>query len=196
VLRHRTLLSCERLVAVLALALVLFLGLTAGRARADEAGRQMQLEVVLNGNPTQLIGAFVMLDDGRIAARRQELEEIGIAPRGYASPDKLVILDDLFGLSYRYEESTQRISITAPEELLVTKEYNISRRAEAPELAKTDYGAVLNYTLFASGGSSPISGRSRSAAPRQASMAAFSRHTARSASRPSCVRHWMNASRR
>jgi outer membrane usher protein len=145
------LLSCERLFAVLALALVL--GFTAGRAQADEAGQQMQLEVVLNGNPTQLIGAFVMLNNGRIGARRQELEDIGIAPRGYASPDKLVILDDVFGLSYRYEEATQRIAITAPEEVLVTKEYNISRKPPAPELAKTDYGAVLNYNLFASGAS-------------------------------------------
>jgi outer membrane usher protein len=147
------LLSCERLFAVLALALVLLLGFTAGRAGAEEAGRQMQLEVVLNGAPTQLIGAFVMLDDKRIAARRQELEDIGIAARGHASPDKLVILDDLFGLTYRYEEATQRISITAPEELLVRKEYNLSNAPSAPELAKTDYGAVLNYTLFAGGAS-------------------------------------------
>ncbi len=148
----RALLRCDRLFAVLALVLVL--GWTAGRARADDTGRQMQLEVILNGNPTKLIGAFVMFDDGRIGARRQELEEVGLNPRGYDSPDKLVVLDDVFGLSYRYEESTQRIAITAPDELLLTKEYNISNRPTAPELAKTDYGAVLNYTLFASGTSS------------------------------------------
>jgi outer membrane usher protein len=145
------LLSCERLFAVLALVLVL--GFTAGPARADEAGRPMQLEAVLNGVPTQLIGAFVMRDDGHLAARRQELVDIGLNPRGDASPDRVVILDDLFGLSYRYEESTQRLSITAPEELLITKEYDLRNAPPPPELAKTDYGAVLNYNLFASGAS-------------------------------------------
>ncbi|HEX4555601.1 MAG TPA: fimbria/pilus outer membrane usher protein [Xanthobacteraceae bacterium] len=135
------------------LALVLVLGFTAGRGRADEAGRQMQLEVVLNGVPTQLIGAFVMRDDGHLAARRQELVDIGLNPRGDASPDRIVVLDDLFGLSYRYEESTQRVSITAPEELLITKEYNLRNAPPPPELAKPDYGAVLNYNLFASGAS-------------------------------------------
>ena len=55
---------------------MLTLGFTAGRGGAEEVGRQMQLEIILNGSPTQLIGAFVLLEDGRIAVRRQELEEI------------------------------------------------------------------------------------------------------------------------
>src|SRR3954470_12325938 len=145
----------ERLFAVLALTLLIVLGLPVEKIRAEDAGRPMQLEVILNGNPTQLIGAFVMLEDQRIAASRRELEELGLNPRGNAAPDKLIVLNDLFGLSYRYEESTQRISLTAPVELLRTKEYDLSNRAESIAPAPANYGAVLNYNLFSSGSGGP-----------------------------------------
>src|SRR5882672_7368245 len=133
--------------------LMLALGFTAGRVAAEEVGRQLQLEVIVKGSPTKLIGAFVMLEDRHIAVRRQELEEIGLNPRGYASPDSLIVLDDLPGLSYRYEEETQRISITAPEKLLATKEYSASDNPQKTLAVQSDYGAVLNYTLFSSAAS-------------------------------------------
>ena len=67
-----------RLIA--ALLLILALGSTAGDAGAEEAGRELQLEVIVNGTPTNLIGSFTMLEGKRIAARRAELEEIGLNP--------------------------------------------------------------------------------------------------------------------
>ena len=139
--------------------LALVVALTTARARGQEpvaepAGQSMQLEVIVNGSPTQLIGSFQRFDDGRIAARRQELEEIGLNPRGYASPDQLVVLNDLVGLSYKYEEATQRLLITAPDELLRTKEYDARGRTEMARPTQTDWGAVLNYNLFSSGSSS------------------------------------------
>src|SRR4051812_4067176 len=140
-----------RLFAVPVLALLMVLGLPVERIRAEDAGRPVQLEVYLNGNPTQLIGAFVMLEDQRIAASRRELEELGLNPRGNTAPDKLIVLNDLVGLSYRYEESTQRISLTAPEELLRIKEYDLSGKPESIAPSPANYGAVLNYNLFSSG---------------------------------------------
>jgi outer membrane usher protein len=119
-------------------------------ARAQDAGRPMQLEVVLNGNPTKLIGSFSMLDGNRLAATRQELRELGLDPRGSTtSPDQVVVLDEMFGVSYRYEEATQRVLITAPEEQLAVKEYNLR---SAPELTpvQSDWGGVVNYNFFAS----------------------------------------------
>src|SRR5690349_4648798 len=112
----------------------------------------MQLEVILNGNPTQLIGSFVMRPDRRLAARLQELEELGLKPRDPAKFDSLVVLDDLSGLSYVYEESTQQVCITAPPDLLVRRDYDMSRRAPASVPVQSGYGAVLNYDLFGSGG--------------------------------------------
>jgi outer membrane usher protein len=117
---------------------------------AEEIARAMQLEVIINDTPTQLIGAFVMRDDGRIATRRQELEEIGFNPRGYASPDQLVALDELPGLSYRYDEPTQRIFITAPDELRARKEYKIINKQQDAAPVQSDYGSVLNYSVFSS----------------------------------------------
>ncbi|MEA3088679.1 MAG: outer rane usher protein [Caballeronia sp.] len=118
-------------------------------ARAEDAGRPMQLEVILNGNPTKLIGSFSMLDGNRLAATRQELKELGLDPRGSASPDQVVVLDEMFGVSYRYEEATQRVLITAPEEQLAVKEYNLR---SVPELTpvQSDWGGVVNYNFFGS----------------------------------------------
>ena len=93
--RARSALCVARLLA--ALALLLAVAGTAGRARAEEA---LQLEVFINDIPTQLIGAFVLLEGKRIASRQHELEEIGLNPKGHAEPDKLVTLDDLAGVSY------------------------------------------------------------------------------------------------
>jgi len=145
------LLRVERLLALLAL--VLALGFAPARAGAGEAGQPMQLEVFLNGNPTQLIGAFVLFDDKRIGALKQELMESGLKPPGNDPPDKLIVLDDIFGLTYRYEEATQRILITAPEELLAPKEFDLSNSPKSVPPMESNYGAVLNYNLFASGAS-------------------------------------------
>ncbi|MEA2871282.1 MAG: outer rane usher protein [Hyphomicrobiales bacterium] len=119
-------------------------------ARAEDAGRPMQLEVILNGTPTKLIGAFTMLEGNRLAATRQELLELGLNPRGYASPGDLVVLDQVFGLSHKYDETTQRILITAPEEQLAVKEYNLRTAAELTP-AQSDWGGIVNYNVFASG---------------------------------------------
>jgi len=151
------------------LALALVLGCTAGRAGAQvvaqvaaggaapaatAADEPMQLEVILNRNPTQLIGAFVMRADKRMASRRAELEELGINPPGHDAPDTLIVLDDLPGLAYRYDEATQRIEITAPRELLLTKRYDLSHRVRSDVPVQSGWGAVLNYDLLASSGSS------------------------------------------
>jgi len=129
---------------------VFVLGFAVVPARAEDAGRPMQLEVILNGTPTKLIGALTMLEGNRLAATRQELLELGLNPRGYASPGDVIVLDQVFGLSYKYDESTQQVHITAPEEQLAIKEYNLRT---APELtpAQSDWGGVVNYNFFSSG---------------------------------------------
>ena len=109
----------------------------------------MQLEVILNGIPTKLIGSFTMLDGNRLAAAPQELRELGLDPRGSSSKAELVVLDQVFGLSYKYDESTQRVLITAPEELLAVKEYNL-RASQERVLVQSDWGGVVNYDFYSS----------------------------------------------
>ena len=127
--------------------LVLAIGGTTDLARAEES---LQLEVYINEVPTQLIGAFVMLDDKHIASRQHELEDMGLNPKGHGEPDKLVTLDDLAGVSYRYDESTQRIYITAPDNMRISKQYDLSNRTPTNLPIQSAYGAVLNYDLFSS----------------------------------------------
>jgi len=141
------------------------------RARAQDAARPMQLEVVLNGNPTKLIGSFSMLDGNRLAATRQELRELGLDPRGSTtSPDQVVVLDEMFGVSYRYEEATQRVLITAPEEQLAVKEYNLR---SAPELTPFSPTGAASSTIISSPrvSATSMAVRSRSTACRSRSMA-------------------------
>src|SRR5206468_6095047 len=83
-------------------------------------------------------------------SRQHELEEIGLNPKGHSEPDKLVTLDELPGVSYRYEESTQRIYITASDEMRISKEYDLSNRTKTDLPIQSAYGAVLNYDLFSS----------------------------------------------
>jgi outer membrane usher protein len=131
------------------LALALALGFTTKCIGASEGVRALQLEVFVNDNPTNLIGSFTLLEGRRISARQAELEELGLKPQGRASPDELIVLDDLPGLTYRYEEQEQRISITTSDELRIRKSYDASGRSEEPIPVRVDYGGVLNYTLFA-----------------------------------------------
>jgi len=111
---------------------------------------QLQLEVYINELPTGLIGSFVQLSDKRMAARSTELTELGIKPASSAAGDKPVILEDIPGLSYRYQEAEQKIFFRAGDERLVAKVYNVRGKPAPVPAARADFGAVMNYALFAS----------------------------------------------
>jgi len=154
--------------------LVLAFALASSRAISAEGDVcPLQLEVFINQTPTHLIGAFDLIQGSKIAAKRAELEEIGLKPRGYASPDQEIVLDELVGLAYRYDEATQQIFITVTDELRARRELVASGQPKEVIAARTDYGAVLNYDLYAgttsgewlprsyvyNGGSATIDGR-------------------------------------
>src|SRR2546423_1901234 len=131
---------------------VVVLGLLSGRATAvTDDMCQLQLEVFINQTPTHLIGAFTLLVGGKIAVRRAEMEEIGLKPRGYASPDQMIVLDELAGLSYRYDEATQQLFITVGDELRAAKMLDASAAPKEDTAVRSDYGGVLNYTLYSAG---------------------------------------------
>ena len=143
----RTIHACRQL---LSLALVLGSFSTGAIAGVGDIC-ELQLEVYVNDAPTHLIGSFTMVVGGRIAARRAELEEIGLKPRGYESPDTMIVLDELAGLSYRYAEANQQIFIAAPDELRAAKELAGTPGPKEAIALRSGYGGVLNYTLFSAG---------------------------------------------
>lgn len=126
----------------------LWFGIVAGGKAAEL--QPLQLEVLINGNSTNLIGSFVRDGDGRIGAAPAELKAVGIRVDNRTASSAVVFLDDLPGLSYRYDASTQRLLVTAKDDRRVPKIYDVRPEPAAKTEARADYGAVLNYNLFAS----------------------------------------------
>jgi outer membrane usher protein len=134
--------------ALVAVAVLLVAGLDAQFASALPDPKSLQLEVVVNNAPTNLIGKFFLLDDGRIASTRGELDEIGLKTDEHQSADGLVILDDLSSVRYRYDEPGQKIFITVSDAQRKAREYNANGAPAERVAAQAGYGAVLNYDLL------------------------------------------------
>lgn len=120
--------------------------LAAGDARTNEEGGgvPLQLEVFINGDPTNLVASFVQRSDGSIAVAPAELREIGLA----TPPDAaVVVLDQMPGIAYSYDEAAQAIHFTVKSEARATNVYDLRQEKASPEV-RTDTGAVLNYSLF------------------------------------------------
>jgi outer membrane usher protein len=145
----------KRSFLIAALALVSFV-LPAKHAKAAQ-GIALQLEVILNDVPTNLVASFIQLPDNRIGACAAELIEIGIKISGASSDNHPILLDDIPGVAYRYDEPGQKIFVRAGDKGLVTRVYNVYGRPKVIAPVPTDFGAVFNYTLFASSTAFPKS---------------------------------------
>lgn len=109
--------------------------------------RDLRLDVSLNGTRLDLIGSFVQMSDGRLAATAAELQELGIeAPES----DAPVPLDTLAGLGFDYDEARQSIALRAGPERMVVR--RLGSRGDAREVlpaARSDWGVATNYVFFA-----------------------------------------------
>src|SRR5690554_5786941 len=72
---------------------------------------ELQLEVLINGQPSGFVAAFTRDVEGRFFARAGELREVGIRPPAGATDDRVVGLADLPGLTRTYDEAGQRLDI-------------------------------------------------------------------------------------
>ena len=121
------------------------------RAEPQQAsGTPLQLEIFLDDRPARLIGAFVRTPDGRMTSRRQELREAGIEAPGAGGGDEIVVLENIPGLAYQYDETRQTIRFVAPLNLRSTHNYDGHSALGDDVPAQTALGAVLNYNLFTS----------------------------------------------
>lgn len=125
---------------------------------SNHASMNLELDVRLNGASRNLISTFRGSPDGSVlGATPGELAQIGFDPRRLlALPDGLVHLADLPGLRVRYNEAEQTIDLEAPAELLATTRLDargLASTGTVPTTA-TPLGAVVNYTMFATGGQS------------------------------------------
>ena len=128
-----------------------------GRAGDGRPERDLQLDVLLDGQAIGLIGAFRQGGNGEVSARRKELEELGIRVPPAFRPDDAVPLSAIPALTYRYDEAAQRIDLRLPQGGRLPKTYDAAARDTSSTTASAaGTGAVLNYTLFGSSDSKQI----------------------------------------
>jgi outer membrane usher protein len=128
---------------------VIALRASAGLA-TTEGARPLQLEIVINGDKSGLLGSFLQLPDGNIAARRSELVEAGVKVPGSGQPDDVVVLNDLLGDRFKYDEPTQTISFDLDNNQRVARAFDAMGKGTPRIPISTAWGSVLNYTVFAS----------------------------------------------
>ena len=110
-------------------------GLGAGfAAAATEGGQPLQLDILINGDKTGLIGSFLQLPDGNIAARRSELIEAGVKIPGAGQPDDIVVLKDLLGDKFKYDEPSQSISFDLTDNQRVARTFDAMAMASASQI--------------------------------------------------------------
>ncbi len=134
-----------------------------GAEQQAAAGVPLYLEVSLNGQPTQTVVSFYQLD-GRLYADLEDLRQLGLETRGLqdlppiksvrldrvrAGEGRLVALDRVPGLSYRYHAATQSIELQADASLV--RPNAIGRRAAEVVEPGAATGLVLNYDAFLQG---------------------------------------------
>jgi len=105
------------------------------------------LEVIVNGHSIGKIGEFV-LRRGTLYVRPQELRDLGFrVPNVRVSRDGLIALNDLHGISWRIDTTTQQLLVTATDAALVPNVVQPAQ-SEAPERQRpieSGTGLTLNY---------------------------------------------------
>ncbi len=71
----------------------------------------LQLEVIIEGKATDTVASFDLFGDGRLAARRSDLAELDLPVPQDGGPGELIILNDIPGLKYRYDEEQQSVEL-------------------------------------------------------------------------------------
>ncbi len=103
------------------------------------------LKVFINDRDVGLVAAFnVQSGSGRMSSARAELIDIGM--RVPFASGRNVYLDELDGVTFRYDELGQAIFITAGDSALQPKVISASPERDMPK-AQGSYGAVLNYAI-------------------------------------------------
>ncbi len=122
--------------------LIVLIAMTAGQAQA--ADRQMVLELNLNGRATGKVGEFIERG-GEIYAKRSDLIDLGFAVPRVATPDDMVGLTTLPGVTATVDDTHQALVVTAPMTALASTSLQNQNANELAPITPARFGAVLNY---------------------------------------------------
>ncbi|MBC8128979.1 MAG: fimbrial biogenesis outer membrane usher protein [Rhizobiaceae bacterium] len=120
--------------------------------------RDLYLRVLINDEPTGFVEAFHQDADGVLTADPELLRGVGILPADAArDPAGRIVLDRLPNVTYVFDDPTQTIAFTATDATRIARRIDTQggRRpedaaAETAVAAQSGYGALVNYSLFAS----------------------------------------------
>lgn len=117
-------------------------------APVQASGLALHLEVAIRGASTHLIEPFTLLPDGRLLARRADLEEVGIRVSGDGDPRAPIDLDTLPRVAHRYDAARQVIDFALSDADRLARVYDARPDGREARPPRTDWGAVLNYRVY------------------------------------------------
>jgi outer membrane usher protein len=129
--------------------IIVLLALAPVSGFAADEDQTLLLAVIVNNYPTNRIGEFV-LRDGTLFARPQELSSLGFrVPESIgATKEGLVALSGLHDLSFRIDQSTQTLYVTAADESLLPQLLDAGASSDGAYKVESGTGLTLNYDLF------------------------------------------------
>lgn len=126
---------------------------------AAEEVRQLQLEVYINDASTELIATFRQNGAGSLFIEPVQLRNVGITPvEGAVGDDGWIDISKLPDVTARYDESSQSIYFTVSMAARANKIIDASGKDNADEdgeekdKATSDFGGLVNYTIYGSSG--------------------------------------------
>lgn len=148
-LRPRPTRLVKSVLKAVSICLALFLAGSAWAAEG-EAGRSLQLEVLINGQPTKLITPFTDVTGKGLVTTRGELAELYIRPPGNGAADEPVVLSTIPGLRYELNENAQSVNLIVGDAVRLRRTYDSASNGPPPTAGTADYGLVTNYNVFTS----------------------------------------------
>ncbi|WP_320198832.1 fimbria/pilus outer membrane usher protein [Agrobacterium sp. rho-13.3] len=124
---------------------------------AEEAG-QLQLEVYINDVSTELIATFRQNGTGSLLIEPVQLKNVGISPvESAAGEDGWIDISKLPDVTARYDEASQSVYFTLSSAARASKVIDASGKTsrnddEAQGKATSNFGGLVNYTLYGSSG--------------------------------------------
>lgn len=129
---------------------------------ASATAGTMVLEVTVNGTPTGQLLTMKRRRDGTFSAKAAELRELRFKLDPALGSQEDIVLNDLPGVTYRYDEARQAIALHVPDALLTAYEVGLGGARHRVDLdaIKPMSGLLLNYGIYASrtGGTTQVSG--------------------------------------
>jgi outer membrane usher protein len=122
---------------------------------ADPAGRQLQLEVFVNGHASNFVTPFTDVPGKGLVTTRGELAELFIRVPGEGAATDVVALTSIPGLKYDLDEAKQKIEFVLGDALRVRRIYDVKKASPAPTAGTADYGLVTNYQVYSSATQNP-----------------------------------------